>query len=353
MKIRLVLVDSDELYIKRFTNVINEKYTDRIELNVCSSIESFQKFIEKNIVHIALIDEKLDISDVKVSSPTETVIFVSSANVLEKDGYKAVCKYQRVDMIYKALLGIVSESGIESGVVTKDDGRCNVVVFTSPKGGTGNTAMAVAFAINKARLGKKVFYLNLEATGVTDQFFTGEGNTTFSDVLFSVKNKKSNITMKMESDIRTSSDKVSFFASSRNAYDMAEMKPEDFDVIMRELTAVRDFDYLVIDIDFNINPIFEKLLCTYAGCVILVDDGSETGNFKTVRGIEVIEVLEKSHSVPLLTKTYLVYNRFSASKSSKLTDIKIQELGGCRRYEMADEMQIVAELAKSGFFEKI
>lgn len=353
MKIRLVLADNDGLYVSRFANVVNNKYSDRIELNICSSVESLQAFLDKNVIHIILADELMDISKVSMPANTTAILMVSAPNVLEQNGYKAICKYQRVDMIYKELLGIMSEYDINSGIVRKEEGKCNVVTFTSPMGGVGNSSAAAAFVLNKVRQGHKVFYLNMETTGVTEQYFTGPGTTTFSDVLFTVKNKKSNLTMKMESDIRQSDKGVYFFAGVRNAFDLTEMQLEDFDVIMRELVLVRDYDYLVVDVDFHVTPIFEKLICNYAKAVVIVDDGSETGNFKTVRGIELLEVLEKSHAIPILPKILLMYNRFSSSKSSRLTQPKVQELGGCRRYEMSQEMQIIEEISHDSMFDKL
>lgn len=352
MKIRVVLVDSDLIYVKRFDNVITEKYSDKIELNVCSSVESFQKFIENNIIHIALIDENMNISKIEVPQKVEKILMVSTPNVLEQNGCRAICKFQRADLIYKELLGIMSEYDFNSGIVRKEDGKCSVVVFTSPMGGVGTSSAAAAFAINKARMGSKVFYLNLETTGVTDQYFTGEGNSTFSDVLFNVKNKKSNLTMKMESDIRTSIHNVGFFASSKNAFDLTEMKPEDFEVIMKELIRVRDYEYLVVDIDFCVNAIFEKLLCNYAKNVVIVNDGSDTGNYKTMRGLDILDVLERKNAIPVLNKVFLMYNKFSStSRSNKLAGIKVQELGGCRRYEISDNSQIIEEISRNRMFD--
>lgn len=56
---------------------------------------------------------------------------------------RAICKFQRVDLIYKQILSIYSENaGNVSGLGISDD-TCRVVAFTSPCGGTGSSTMAV------------------------------------------------------------------------------------------------------------------------------------------------------------------------------------------------------------------
>jgi hypothetical protein len=64
--------------------------------------------------------------------------------------------------------------------------------FVSASGGVGSSSAAVACAKNFAASGQKTAYLNLEQFGSVEPFFSGVGQTDFSDVIFALKRKKTN-----------------------------------------------------------------------------------------------------------------------------------------------------------------
>ena len=86
--------------------------------------------------------------------------------------------------------------------ISGENDKSSVVIFTSPCGGVGTSTVAAACAIAHANMGKRVFYLNLEQCGTTDVFFQAEGNATMSDVIYSLKSRKANLLLKLESCIK-------------------------------------------------------------------------------------------------------------------------------------------------------
>ena len=93
-------------------------------------------------------------------------------------GYPAICKFQKVDLIYKQILSIYSEN---SQSVSREShlnlGGSNVIAFMSPAGGNRNVSMAAACAMQCAGRGNNVLYLNLENLAQV-MFFSGEGQFT-------------------------------------------------------------------------------------------------------------------------------------------------------------------------------
>ena len=64
--------------------------------------------------------------------------------------------------------------------------------------------MAVSFARYFAKCGKKTLYFNTEELGDSSIYFMGEGQFSFDDLIYAVKSKKANMTLKFESTVNCS-----------------------------------------------------------------------------------------------------------------------------------------------------
>ena len=89
--------------------------------------------------------------------------------------------------------------------------NCKVLLFTGIEGGTGASSAAAACALYFAQNGKRVLYLNIEKFGSADMFFYGEGQYTMSDIVYNIKSKKSNLSLKLESSVKLIREGYTFF----------------------------------------------------------------------------------------------------------------------------------------------
>ena len=85
--------------------------------------------------------------------------FVDAVDVDSINDQRAICKFQKADLIYKQILSIYSEnSGRAAGLKLGDD-HAKVIAFASPCGGVGTSSLAAAFTIRMAKQGNKALYL--------------------------------------------------------------------------------------------------------------------------------------------------------------------------------------------------
>lgn len=75
--------------------------------------------------------------------------------------------------------------------------------------------MAAACASYYAAKGEKTLYLNFEKFGSADAFFSAEGQFDMSDIIFALKSRKANLSMKMESCVKQDRRGVYFTRSQR------------------------------------------------------------------------------------------------------------------------------------------
>ena len=97
--------------------------------------------------------------------------FVESPDIDKIEGKKAICKFQKVELIYKDILALYSEYSSRITKRKRSGELAEVITFTSPACGSGVTSMAAAFALNCSLNNKSALYLSMENIPTTDIIF--------------------------------------------------------------------------------------------------------------------------------------------------------------------------------------
>lgn len=352
MRIKVVILDQDENYKNRLINNFQIKYADKLELYTFSVNEHLYENLSASKADIVLLDAEMNISVNDIPKDQIVVYLSKTMDIEELEGIPAICKFQKIEMIYKQILGIYAETAsnmkLKSGSAS---GR--ILLFISAQGGSGTSSAAASYALRCANKGKKVFYLNLELLGGTDLYFNGDGLMSFSDVIYALKSKNSNLRIKMESALKTDKSGVEFFDTCKNAYDMTELSNEEIKDLISGISQIKEYEDIVIDLSGGISERMLMLMKDFADRIICVNDGSKTGNSKFERFCEIYSVLEKRLETAFLNKMVLLYNRYSSRTSNQLSQSPVQVLGGINRYEGVSGRELIEEIAKLPVFDQI
>ena len=352
MKIKIAILDKDEIYLSRLTTVFSNKYSDKFEIYSFSDLDIAMKNIVDTKIDIFISSDLFEIPFEKIPQKCGFAYFVDSPDIETLYNRTAICKYQKVDLIYKQLLSIYSEKvGNVTGLRFTDDG-CKLIAFTSPSGGVGTSTVAASCALHFALHGKKTLYLNLEDYGSSDVFFSSEGQFTFSDIIYALKSNKANLSMKLESCVKQDENGVFFFSQPNNSLDMLELSSEDVIRLLNELKLTCDYEYIVIDMQYSINDKKMEIL-KLVDCILLVSDGKEISNEKLLRSHNALCIMEQSSDINITGKMLLFYNKFSNKTSVAINNIDIKNIGGAPKYENANTKQIMRQLAQMSVFDSI
>lgn len=345
MRINIALFDKDTVYANRLLKIFQIHYAKQITLKVFSDEETFASELKAQFFDIAIIDQEF--IDLRSSVPDRTVValFVKDNLVEMVEQIPSIGKYQKVENIYKRIVGIYADNsagvklrGAAAGVST--------ILFTSAQGGAGTSSLAAGYAIYLAGQGQKVFYLNLETFGTANCFFRGDGNGSFSDVIYALKSKNVNLAMKLQSLIKRDDSGVEFVDECRNAFDMVELKDSEIPELLEGITTAQGYDVIVIDYSGTLTNRQQTLLKDYVDSVVYVSDGSPIGNSKFLKFCEAVRVIEKRENTNILSKMGLIYNRYSSKTSKQLDKVPIILLGGINRIEGIAGRDLVYELSK-------
>jgi len=332
---KLTILDDDKVYSKRFVSAFNEFYS-QVELFVFSDFERASSALSEKTTEVLLISEKLyadyqnDISGLKCKL---IVILTGNRNVSEISGHKAICKYQKVDSIYQAIIMAYSE--VDNIVLdTFGNSDTKVYTFISASGGSGCSTAAVAYAEYLSSKKKKTLYLDMSIFGNSKQFFSSEGNYTMTDCFMTVMNQGKNFKVKLNNFVRLDESGVNYYESCENPVDWNDMTYENKKLF---IDSVRGGDYqaIIVDIPPEWNKMAEYLL-EISNKVYFVTDGGNSSAAKTQKLIEAAKVSIKEGNIDS-SVCEIIYNftrkcgqkyEFSVSEAFTLPYIEGADNGG-------------------------
>lgn len=349
MKIKLAILEKDKSYLTRIVSVFGTKYSEKFEIYSFTDAGVALTTLNSAKIDVLLAGDVFDIDVSKLPNRCAFAYLVDSVGIDMLHNQRAICKFQKADLIYKQILSIYSEkaSSITGFKMFGEEGK--VMVFCSPSGGVGSSTMAAACSVYMASKDKKVLYLNLEKFGSADMFFSGQGQFDMSDIIFALKSKKANLPLKLESCVRQDRRGVYFYTQAKIALDMIEMNTVDTLRLLSELKTTGDYDYIILDMDFGID---KDMLNIYrqAQDIILVGDGSVESNAKIERTYTALMTMEQNEDAPLINRMSFIYNKVSSKSGYAINAPGLKSLGGAPRYARAEVQQVIEQIAAMDIF---
>ena len=352
MKIKLAILEKDVHYLRRIASVLETKYADKFEVYSFTDPNIALSSLDGTKIDVLVANDAFDIDTDKLPKRCSFAYFADTSDISTIKEQRAICKFQKVELIYKQILSLYSEKAGSISGLNFDDDNVKIFLFASPCGGVGTSSMAAACAQYFAAQGMRVLYLNIEKFGSSDTFFSADGQFDMSDVIFALKSKKANLSLKLESSVKQDPKGVFFYSQSKIALDMQELNSEEVIRLISELKLTGSYDYIVIDADFTIDKDYLQI-CRQAHALVWVGDGSEISDTKIFRAYAALSALEQNEDLPLVNRIYLIYNKFSNKTSRMVADVGIKSIGGAPRYEHASAKQILTQLSDMEMFNKI
>ena len=282
MKIRIVLADTDEKYIDHFIRAFKIYYFNEVDIVTFSDSTALKKYISSRAYDILLSVASL----LPKEAEEKSMILTSEMGIKEMNGRPAICKYQKVENLYKGILDTIAEqkSGITYSYETSKESP--VIAFTSAAGGVGKTTAALVYTRQLVKKGFQVMYLSLESFSNIDYFLNAEGSSNFSNVLFAVKCGK----------------------GPMNPNEIDELDQNEWNEFLDAVRAMGKFHCIVIDLPCA-NEDTAKKIMPLSDRVLFITDGSDTTTEKTQTLMTCISKYDEVNGSDLSTKVSVIQNK--------------------------------------------
>ncbi len=352
MKIKLAILEKDKSYLTRIVSAFGVKYADKFEIYSFTDQAAAIGALKDAKIDVLLAGDMFEIDVKSLPNKCAFAYLVDSLGIETLNNQRAICKFQKADLIYKQILSVYAEKASSITGFSMQGDKSNVVAFCSPSGGVGTSTMAAACAVHYAAQGLKVLYLNLEKFGSSDLFFTGQGQFDMSDIIFALKSKKTNLPIKLESCVKQDPRGVYFYSKTKIALDMMELDADETLHLLSELKLMGEYDYIILDCVFGIDKNALKVL-RQTQAIVWVGDGSPSSNEKIERAYTALTTLEQNADAPVTNRMRFIYNKVHSKKSQSLNASGLKILGGAPVYSGGSVQQVVDQLAAMDEFNNI
>lgn len=352
MKIRIAILETDNLYSERLITCFGKYYTDKLEVYIYSQYEKLAEAVETIHFDVLLASEQFALYLEHLPEHIELLYLVEQNDIEKLGDAAAVGKYQKPEILYRQILNIYSsKTDKKFSKKNINDKECRLYLVTSPGGGAGNSTIAVSLSRFLAGQGKKVLYISLEQNGAQDIFFDSEGQQGFSDIIYLLKSKKNNIALRAESIVQRDTSGVYYFRQCRSILDMEELNKEDMQNLVREICMLGDYEYVVVDMNMRFTE-GHLYIAEGADTIITVCDGSKTGISKLKQFVEAVKITDSQRGGNLTARLNLIYNKFSSRTGELYENKQIPVLGGIQKFEGITEREVVKQILMKQIFTK-
>ena len=343
MKFRLAVLDRDYSYLNKMISSFQSKLSNKVELYAFTDENIVMPEISASRINVLLATTEFQNMPGELPSRCGFAYLVETKDITHYNDRPAICKYQSVESLYSEIIKLFADNMSNDFIIRGRQNKCPVFLFTSASGGVGTSTIAVATAKSMVSHGKTPIYINAESFGSSDIYFSGEGTLHFGDVIYSIKSKKTNLTLKLEAAIKRDISGVYFYSPPQNSLDIQELTYDEFELFFNQLAQMEFCDCIIADINLFSSKA-SLVLLNEAHRIIFVTDGSDVSNMKLQRVYDTLCVLEKNSDSDILSKTVLFYNKFSNKTGMKSDLSGLNSIGGIHKYEHMTTTQIVNKM---------
>lgn len=352
MKIKVLVLEKDENYLHRLVNSFNSIYGNEIEFRTFTDSEKAMKQATDEHLDVFLADSAFEeINPSRISERSAFAYLVEKSGEEKVKGYPAINKYQKVDAIYKMLVSLYSD---RAGSIVEKGNKARALrttVFTSPRGGAGSSSFAAGFAKYLAMHNREVLYLNLDPFDSPDNYFSGEGQFTLSDIIFALKNKNASLSLKIKSTLKLDNSRVYFISGANVALDLIGIKDEEFSDLVDGIAEMMMFDDLVIDLPFSFSDDRIKFLKKSADLVCISEDDTGSSR-KTERMLYSLSLKEQKASTQLLNNVVILRNKI-AMVNGNSDSMMVRSIGPLPDFGPLPKQEVIDRIAGINFFDNL
>lgn len=315
MNIRVVLAGTDSEYIENFKKAAVLNYNSGIEYSFFSDKEEFEKHMFKKKCDVLLIDESMEYEDFDGVK----IILTDIKGVDNKNGFRAIYKYQKTENIYHAIVDAYAEMKEKEGVIFHNGGNARMVSFVSAGGGTGKTTVCFAVAKLLKSIGKEVLYIPFEQFSDLNYTRRGDETQTLSNLFYEVKKGSSTLGIKVKNIIRRGADDLLFIRPMDNPSEAGQMDSMEWEAMLDAIADIDNIDYILLDHqpgifrNFNITAIKSDTIC-------MVADATQSGMVKATEMVKYLQHCKEYKSIK--RKLRLIVNRANSMSGEEFNHLK-------------------------------
>lgn len=364
---KLLILDNDLLYIKRFEKFFTKKFSD-FQISVFDNISNAEEAIKNNSFDIILFGESFDNIEMEnykeIISQTAFAYFSAKNEIINER--ETIFKYSSISEIHKSLCAvyekdknrIVRSSLDNENVSTK---KSQIITFIPVHGGAGSSTMAAACAISLAE-NAKTLYVSYEQRSASKLIFDNKSHKGMSDIVCVMKSKYTDSGIKqIIKDVIQPDTKQTHYAQLscingyKNILDCMSMTPQITENFFNILKNKFNFEYIIIDTDYIVSDLMKQIIFQ-SDKLVFTSQGSDTADVKQKELNRYLDIIKRENKNNMPQK-YLIFNKYYGNENdehNETGDMKI--IARLARYRSDDKLScqaIIDEILRKDIFSEL
>ncbi len=347
---KLLILDKDKDYLERFQHYLSKKYT-HMQISVCDDLDMAKELLQGNVFDVFLVDADFDYvktEEFPVNLSEMIFAYISGTEEIINE-QETIFKYCSVSELYTRICGLYEKKKNRVLKTEKTEKKTNkqmeVITFLPVHGGAGSSTMAAACAISFSAE-HPTLYLNMEQRPSDAVFFSGETHQGLTDVVALLKTKYTNESVSrllktvIQKDQKQKNSQISFIKGYANIMDCLSTTEQNLEVLLSAIRELAEFRYVIIDADFIVSPVLQKLI-TSSDKLVFVSSGSEIANDKLSQIQRYLEIIGREF--PEMPENYLLLNQYYGMNDEMAIVRNMEVIARLARYRTGNQSRITSQ----------
>lgn len=255
----MAICDTEEGYAFRMAEYILEKVKLPYTLHLFTAVEELEKFVGREEIEVLLIAENAwrMIREEFVRSQVAQMFVLQESEQDRQDGICCINKYQSPEKVVQKMLDVIADGNGWKEYPEATDTAVKMIGIYSPV----KRCLQTSFALTLGQLLAKehrTLYLNFEMYSGLGELLRRDYQSDMLDVMYYFQSAREKLALRLPTIIQNAGG-LDYIPPMQYALGIREVPGEQWLALCRDMAAIGEYEYMILDLDDGIDGLFDLL----------------------------------------------------------------------------------------------
>lgn len=267
----MAICDTEEGYAFRMAEYLLEKVKLPYTLHLFTAVEELEKFAGREEIEILLIAESAwrlikeeyirtqvaQMFILREGGEAEQTLIPQESSGAAREDMRCISKYQSPELVVREMLNVIADGGGWKGCPEVTDTAVKMIGIYSPV----KRCLQTSFALSLGQLlakEHKTMYLNFEMYSGLGELLRREYQSDMLDVMYYFQSAREKLALRLPTIIQNAGG-LDYIPPMQYSLGIREVPGEQWLALCRDIAAIGEYEYIILDLDDGIDGLFELL----------------------------------------------------------------------------------------------
>lgn len=267
----MAICDTEEGYAFRMAEYLLEKVKLPYTLHLFTAVEELEKFAGREEIEILLIAESAwrlikeeyirtqvaQMFILREGGEAEQTLIPQESSGAAREDMRCISKYQSPELVVREMLNVIADGGGWKGCPEVTDTAVKMIGIYSPV----KRCLQTSFALSLGQLlakEHKTMYLNFEMYSGLGELLRREYQSDMLDVMYYFQSVREKLALRLPTIIQNAGG-LDYIPPMQYSLGIREVPGEQWLALCRDIAAIGEYEYIILDLDDGIDGLFELL----------------------------------------------------------------------------------------------